>query len=211
MKFLVGGPLFTAWDNEELRALREALITWVRRNADWKNANDQMMHCLASKHEISPDRLLAACKWFEEIPLTKARAAITEEHIAIIAETASLKASELGYSNTRERIAGALKPLRMQSNEQRFSRLVEQVRERFGPSILGSEAVNHLKNALAFRGKSAHGHYTASDDAEFRNFVKSIYAVEALCFLLMALDLPIAGKGIERANSNQFITDYRMC
>jgi hypothetical protein len=59
------------------------------------------------------------------------------------------------------------------------------------------------------RGKAAHGYFSPEDDAEFRAFVKSVCAMEALCFLLTACDLSITAAGVERAQSNPFIRDYR--
>ena len=68
--------------------------------------------------------------------------------------------------------------------------------------------MRHLKRAIDFRGKSAHGHFSPSDESEFRAFVKSICAMEALCFLLTAYDLPIHAAGIKRAHFHPFISDY---
>jgi hypothetical protein len=205
----VGGSLLMAWDDEELAALRDCTVVWMGRHKDWNKANIQMMQSLASKHEISADRLLAACKWFEEIPLTKAQAAITDDHIEEIAETASESASKLGYRKLKDRIRGALKPIKTETHEERFSRLVSKVKQKCGSSVVDDAIIMHLKRAIDFRGKSAHGHFSPSDDSEFRAFVKSVYAMEALCFLLTAYDLPIRAAGIERTQSNPFIKEYR--
>jgi hypothetical protein len=206
----VGGSLVKAWDDEELAALRECIVLWIGRDADWNKGNVQMMHCLASKQEISADRLLAACKWYEEIPLSKVQAAIKDEDAQIIAETASAKATELGYGKIKNRITGALKAIKTESHEERFSRLLNKVWQKFDPSIIDDGIIMHLKRAIDFRGKSAHGHFNPSDDSEFRAFVKSVYAMEALCFLLTACDLPINANGVKRAHSNPFIRDYRL-
>jgi hypothetical protein len=203
----VGGSLVRAWDNEELAALRECIVVWMGREADWNKANVQMQ-CLASKDKISADRLLAACKWFEEIPLTRAQVVITDEHIQIIAETASEKGAELGYKTIKNRISGALKSIKTETHDERFSRLVSKVKQKFDPAIVDDSIIMHLKRAIDFRGKSAHGHFSPADDSEFSAFVKSVYAMEALCFLLAAYDLPINAAGFKRAHSNPFIRDY---
>jgi ApeA N-terminal domain 1 len=206
----VGGSLVTAWDDEQLAALRKCIVTWMERHPTWKKANIQMMQCLASKGEISADRLLAACKWFEEIPLTKTQGAIADEHLGLIVQTATQKASELGYEKLTERIAGALRYIKTESHEQRFLRLVDRLTEKFGSGILGDAVLADLKRAIAFRGVSAHGHFNPEDEAEFRAFQRAIYAMEALCFLLTAYELPISARGIERARSNPFIRDYSL-
>jgi len=205
-----GGSLFTAWDDGELVALRQCIVVWMKRRANWKKANDQMMDSLASRGGISADRLLAACKWFEEIPLTRTQAAIADQHIQIIAETAVQKASQLGYAKIKDRIIGALKRIKTETNEEKFSRLLNKVKEKFGPTIVDDAITMHLKRAIEFRGKSAHGHFSPEDEAEFRVFAKSIYALEALCFLLTACDLPIHAAAPERAQSNPLLKHYRL-
>ena len=180
----------------------------MARDADWNKAYVLMMHCLASRNEISGDRLLAACNWFAEIPLTRAASAITEEHIAAIAETAAETASRLGYGKLKDRIKGALKPIRTETNEERFSRLVTMVKQKFGPAIIGAAIIMDLKRAMDFRGKSAHGHFSPTDDADLRAFVKSIYAMKGPRFLLTACDLPIDSAGLSRAQSNPFMMNY---
>jgi ApeA N-terminal domain 1 len=205
----IGGSLFKAWDDEEIAALQDCVGVWMARDAEWNRANIQMMRSLCSKNEISADRLLTACKWFEEIPLTRAQAAITDEHIEFIAEAAAQKGSELGYRTIKNRITGALKSIKTESNEDKFSRLLNAVKQKFGPSIVDDWIITHLKRALDFRGKSAHGHFSPADESEFRVFVKSVCAMEALCFLLTACDLPITVAGVERAHSHPFIRDCR--
>lgn len=169
-----------------------------------------MMHSLTLRQQISADRLLTACKWFEEIPLTRAQPAIADDHIELIAQAAAQKGSDLGYAAIKNRITGALKSIRTESNEDRFSRLLNTVERKFGESIFDAVILTHLKRALEFRGKSAHGHFSPADDAEYRAFVKSICATEALCSLLTACDFPITSAGIERARSNPFVRDYRL-
>lgn len=209
MDLWVGGSLVKAWDEEELAALKECIALWFGREAAWNKANAQMMYCLTLRQQFSADRLLTACNWFAEIPLTHAQAAITDEHIELIAQAAAQKGSELGYGAIKNRITGALKSTRTESNEERFSRLLNTVKQKFGPGIVDHAFMTHLKRALELRGKSAHGHFSPVDDVECRAFVKSVYAMEALCFLLTARDLPITAAGVERAQSNPFLRDYR--
>jgi hypothetical protein len=73
--------LVKAWDEEELAALKECVHLWLKRDSDWNAANAQMMYGLRFRRQFPADRLLAACKWFEEIPLTRWKAAISDAHI----------------------------------------------------------------------------------------------------------------------------------
>jgi hypothetical protein len=205
----IGGSLVCAADDEELFVLRQCVVSWIGRNTEWANAYALMMTSLTSRGEISATRLIAACKWFEEIPLTKPENAIAEEDINEIATVAAEKASELGYTSAIfRRVAGSLKAIRTESHEHRFSRLVRLVRQRFGYSILPENVVLHLHRAIEFRGRAAHGHFNPADRAERRAFSKAIHAMEAFCYLLTALELPIHEAGLKRVQHNPVIRDY---
>jgi hypothetical protein len=183
----------------------------MNRTAEWKNAYQMMMRSFALKGVISAERLINACRWFEEIPIAQIHNALTDEHIEAIAAAATHKAQELGYLPTiRERIAGAIKWVKAESAEERFTRLVALIEDRFGKGTLEEGAVAHLKRAIQFRGRTAHGHMNPKGDAEFRAFSKSIRAMEALCYLLTALELPISGAGKKRIRSNPLVQDYRL-
>ena len=146
----VGGSPVCAWDNEELLVLRQCVVSWIERDTEWANAYALMMTSLTSRGEISAARLFAACKWFEEIPLTKPENTIAEEDINEIASVAAEKALELGYESAIfRRVAGSLKAIRTESNEHRFSRLIRRVRQRFGYSVLPEDVVLHLRAPLS--------------------------------------------------------------
>jgi hypothetical protein len=124
---------------------------------------------------------------------------------------AAKKAQELGHLPIiRERIAGAIKWVKAESAEERFTRLVAIIEKRFGKDILTDGAVADLRRAIQFRGRTAHGHFNPDSDAEFRAFSKSIQAMEALCFMLTALDLPISEAGMMRITNNPLVRDYRL-
>lgn len=205
----VGGSPIRAWDEDELSSLRDCLSAWMSRHDSWKEANALMMDCLASKQEITGERLLKACKWFEQIPLTKAIGGISESDIGLIVDAAVGKAAELGYGNLDRRIVSVLKPVRSESLDDRLTRLVAMVRAKFGNEILETPIVDHLRAAFRFRGKSAHGYFRPRSKEEFHEFGKSIAGLEALCFLLTAYDLPINAEGLERIGRNSFIREYR--
>lgn len=207
----VGGSLVRAYDDDELEALKNCLTAWISRYADWRKASIQMMRSLALNGVISADRLLAACKWFEEIPLTKSENAITDEHIQEIAGIAAEKASSLGYGNEiGKRISGSLKSIKTETHENRFTRLINLIDEKLNLNFSKEEFVAHLMKAQSFRGKVAHGHFSPADEEEFRAFSKSIYAMEALCFLLTSHELPINNDGKERIRNNPFMKNYRL-
>lgn len=206
----VGGSPVRAWDDQELAAFRGSLVIWMTRAMTWSKAYALMMESFAKKKEISAERLVSACRWFEEIPLTKARQAISDADIDAISAAAIEAADSRGLAmDIRRRVAGAIKWIKAETAEEQFWRLVKLVQEKFGPDCLPDSAVPHLKQAIAFRGKTAHGHFEPKDEAEFRAFLKSITALEALCMLLMAFDLPINTEGIARMRFNPVIRDYR--
>jgi hypothetical protein len=206
----VGGSPVRAWNDEELFAFRACLVAWIGRAGTWKRAYIMMMTSFALKNVMSAERLINACRWLEEIPTAQSKNAISSKDIDEISTAATLKANQIGYSPViHERIANAIKRIKAESSETRFTRLVATIEEKFGKGILPEKAVAHLKRAIQFRGRTAHGHFKPTNDKEFAAFVKSTRAMEALCYLLTALDLPISTAGLGRTGSNPIVRDYR--
>jgi ApeA N-terminal domain 1 len=206
----VGGSPVRAWDEPELASFRACLALWINRAPDWKNAYTLMVMSFGLKNTFSSERLISACRWFEDIPRAKAQPALSDAAIEAIATAAAQKADELGHTTVlRDRIAGSIKRLKTETSEQRFRRLLALVEGKFGSGILPGDAMGHLKRAISLRGKSAHGHFNPESDAALRSFVKSIRAIEALCYLLTAIDLPINAAGIARLRDHSVIRDYR--
>jgi hypothetical protein len=206
----VGGSPVRVWDDDELLSFRACLAVWMNRARDWKKAHTLMVISFGLKNTFSSERLISACRWFEDIPVAKAQPAISDAAIEAIATAAAAKARELGQTAVLlDRIEGAIKRLKAETFEQHFSRLLALVESKFGSGIMPGDPISYLKRAISLRGKSAHGHFNPESDAAFRIFVKSIRAMEALCYLLTALDLPINGAGIKRVRDNPLIRDYR--
>ncbi len=207
----IGGSPVRSWDDEELGSLRACLVVWMKRAAEWKKSYTSMMTSFGLKNVISAERLINACRWFEDIPITQTQNALSNGDIETISATATEKAEELGYPPIiRERIAGAIKRVKAESAEERFTRLVAIIEKKFGKGILAKDAVGHLRRAIQFRGRIAHSHFNPESDAEFRAFSKSTRAMEAFCYLLTALDLPISETGMKRIGSNPLVRDYRL-
>ena len=181
----VGGSPVRAWDEEELNALRACLVAWMDRSNAWEIPYVMMMTSFALKNVISAERIINACRWFENIPIARPQKqnALPDEDVEAIVTAATQKAEELGHApQIRERVAGAIKWVKAESAEEQFTRLVAKIEEKFGKEILPDSVIVHLKRAIRFRGKTAHGHFNPKDDKEFFAFSKSIRAMEA--FLL---------------------------
>jgi hypothetical protein len=207
----VGGSPVCAWDDREIGSLQACLAVWANRAKLWKEAYTLMVVSFGLKNTISSERLISACRWFEDLPVAKAQPALSDAAIDAISAAAGEKAVELGLPQAlRDRVAGSVKRIKAETAEQHFGRLLSMVEAKFGSGILPGDAVGHLKRAVWLRGKSAHGHFNPDSDDEFRAFVTSLRATEALCYLLTALDLPINKAGIERLRYHPLIRDYRM-
>lgn len=204
-----GSPV-RAYDDEALAAFRATLIAWMDRAGEWRKAYELMMGSFAFRHIVSTDRLINACRWLEEIPGTKAQDGIPADHVAAIAAAAVEKATALGHPAAMlGRIQNAIGWIRAETSEERFSRLLATVRARFGNDILPVNALGHLTRTVRFRGRVAHGHFEAEDDAEDQAFYKSTCAMEALCLLLTVHDLPISQQGRDQISSHPMIEGYR--
>lgn len=207
----VGGSPVRVWDELELSAFQACLVAWMNRGDTWKNPYAMMMGCFALKRVSSAERLMKACRWFEDIPIASAKTAISAEDIDDIAAAATERAKSLGHSpEIRKRIAGTIRLIKAESTRDRLSRLVMMIGNRFGKNILPTNAVSHLRQAMQeFRGKAAHGNFILETEEEHLAFDRSTLALEALCYLLTALELPISDEGIERMRYNPLVRDYR--
>lgn len=199
----------TLFDQEEMLAFSACLQAWIEREPDWARSNALMMDCLRLQKEISAERLLAACKWLEEIPIGRAIQVTDDSVIKSIAHTALEAARKFGQEQLKARISQALSRLSLESHRGRFDRLVNQLAERFGSGAVDSEMTDYLIAALRdFRGKVAHGHYEPKDEGEYHRFIKAIFAVEALCLLLTSLELPMTADAIRRIQSHPLMEHY---
>lgn len=203
-------PLLRAWDDEYLAALKACLAAWIDRSEVWKPANVLMMGCLARQREMSTDRLISACTWFEQIPTSKPLTTISSDDVDRITNCATAMATELGHPSMDIRIRGSLSRLSEETRQDQFARLLNSVREKLGHQSIDDEVIQHLRQAVNFRGKAAHGHLSLDDDEQYRKFAKATYAMEAFCFLLTVKDLPIGQKGIEHLGQSVFLQNYRL-
>lgn len=196
----------------ELAAFLECLHAWVSRDQTWRSANNLMMGSLVLQDTLSGERLLNACRWLEEIPGANSETAVSDEDIDAIASVASIEAERRGHLDYKARIAGVIRgQLKKENNRERFTRLYRTIYETFGDSALNESVIDYLLKAMQFRGEVAHRHFVPSDEAEHRSFQKSIYAIEALCYLLTIRDLPMSDGGRQRAIKQQIVANYFQC
>lgn len=206
----IGRSFAYARTDEELGAFLACLRDWTERDAAWRGATNMMMGALALQNILSGERLLTACNWLEEIPGADSEMAVSDEDIAAIAAAAAAEAGKRGHADYEPRVAGVIRSqLKKESNAERFARLHASVSARFGDDALGADIVPHLLKAMQYRGRVAHGHFQPADGEEFQAFTKSIYAMEALCYLLTIKDLPISDEGMRRALRQRIVLDYQ--
>lgn len=197
---------FLASNECELEALSSCVLQWTERAQEWRKANALMEKCFRSQNVISPDRLLNAHRWLEEIPLAKQLQAITNDDIYAIANAADIAARERGISSDiNARIRGAIKMIKKESALQRFQRVVWKIEERINAIQFPQDFVSMLVRSQDFRGKVAHGAFRFKNDEEMECFRNSLYALEALCYLLTAIDLPISEAGLVRMMRNPIV------
>lgn len=204
----IGRAFAHARNDQDLAILVDCLRVWAERDGEWGGATTMMMGALSLQNVMSGERLLNACNWLEEIPGAASEMAVSDEDIAAIAEAAAAEADSRGHAEYKPRVAGIIRSqLKKESNAERFARLRQSVVERFGETI-GVEIMPHLLAAMQYRGRVAHGHFHPANGDDFQAFAKSIYAMEALCYLLTIKDLPMSAEGAERAVRQRIVTDY---
>jgi hypothetical protein len=205
-----GGSPAIAWDDTELSSLSACLKMWFERADSWSNSYRLMMSAFGFKNVISAERLVNACKWLEEIPIASSENALSEDEVDAIATAAAQKAREMGLTaDLEKRVSGSIKRIKTETAGDRFSRLIRMIESKFGPDVLLPNTQQHLTRAMQFRGRTAHGHFHPANDDEFRAFAKSTSAVEAFCYLLTAIDLPVNEAGLTRIRQNPVLRDYR--
>jgi hypothetical protein len=198
--------------DKELADFIACLRSWIERDADWKDATNLMMGALALSGVMSGERLLTACKWLEEIPGAASAIAVSPEDIEAIASIAAAEAERLGHKDYKDRIAGVIRgQLKTESYAERFTRLRQAVCDRFDEKALDADVVSHLMKAIQFRGKVAHGHYEPDNQDDYKAFVKAVYAMEGLCYLLTLKDLPMSAAGAKRTLGQQITANYCQC
>jgi len=198
-----------SWNDEELDALRLCVVAWMQRADVWQKSYILMNSSFSLSNEVTATRLINACRWLEEIPIARATSGLLDDEIDAIASAAKSKAEELGCAQALAgRIFNAIKWVKKESHDQRFSRLLEEIENKFGKGLLPEKTIYYLKKSIEYRGKCAHGHFNPEGDSDFGEFNKVICAVEVFCFLLTALDLPISRAGIERIHEHRLVRDY---
>lgn len=170
-----------------------ALYSWIENYSDIEVAASYMMRALQTQNILSSDRLLNAWKWFESIPVTKPRRQVKKEDARAVGKLVSAELRKMGYEiPVADRAASAVSKVSLESNRDRFQRLVDFVKEGYGESIIDQSMVDWLLAAYAQRGPAAHGVGNVSS-TEFDLMELSIDALEAMCTLLLLdmVDLPV--------------------
>jgi hypothetical protein len=204
------GAPFLAEDDSELAAWEIGLAEWINRSNVWERAYIRMTECLRLRHIVSGERLLAAWRWFEELPITGAERAFDDAAVEPVIQAALVAARDQGLADVENRIRGSLRRIGEETMRDRLTRLVSSVREHFDGANLLDGMFAYLGDARDFRGRVAHGHFAARDENEGQRFNKATLAMEALCFLLTARDLPMTDAGRRRIWSHPVLMGYQL-
>jgi ApeA N-terminal domain 1 len=198
----------SAYDDTRLSELRSALEKWINRADAWRDANSLMMDSLYFSDRMTGDRIINACRWLEQIPSAKFMNILSESDLEKISDAANMKAAELGIE-IQNRLRGAIKRIGTENHRQRFARLTKILRLKFGPKIFPESIIDDLNNAIDYRRRAAHGTLFLSDDRGRKHFFRSLYAMEAFCFLLTFDDLATLEQRESRLAEHEFVRSYQ--
>jgi hypothetical protein len=199
--------LLTAND-DEISTFSACLSRWIDRYDQWSGAYALFVKSRLMANRIDAERLLNACRLFEEIPLTETKRIIPSNDVESIAKAAAMKAAELGHDNIHHRILGALRNISSETRKDKIDRLIAMMRGRFGQSILPDDIFEDIAQADKLRNKAAHGHLSGESDEEFKQLSTSVYAMEAFCLLAIFLDMPLKKDGHWRLTSHPTLEQY---
>lgn len=202
-----GAPV-NSYDDKEIMALGQCLARWIDRSESWYDSYILMISCFFLRHEISGERLMTACRWLEAIPTAKPEVAVSDSDLEAIVDAAFRAADLLEAKIEKQRIKGALRPTRFENRMQHMERLLDLAW--LGRRLPRSkeEFLRHLKSAQFLRGRAAHGLLELDDERDFRECARAIAAVEALCFMLTASELPLCENGRDRLPRHRVIENY---
>lgn len=203
-----GASFVASFEEADLRTTENCLAAWLARRDEWYKANAMMMQVLALEGQVTADRLIAACRWLEEIPQAAPAAALSNDAVEAIARAAAEKAEALGHTGLLPRITGALRVLKRETHESRFARQLASVGDTFSLKRFTEEALPHLVRAQRLRGTAAHGHFGQQTEQEFRDCYNAILATEALCMLLTAQALPLDERSYDRTRSHRALEAF---
>jgi len=195
---------------DAINTLKACISTWMDRRDEWINATRLMQENLYYQNEFSTERLLNACRWFEQIPITDSEKIISKKHATNIGDAAAIKAIELGYDTTiAKRVSSSLSQMRDETHKERFSRLTKLVEHKFGANLLGDRFIQDLEMGMRYRGIAAHSLFNFKDKEDIDAF-RGIYALEILCMLLTIIDLPLNAETIANIRLDSRIQNYRV-
>jgi hypothetical protein len=200
---LARGAVFQAVNEEEKAATAASLNTWLNRRKDWQAAAAQMNYSLRKQGILDRDRLFAAFAWFEAIPLNERSAEFCPDQIKAIAKAAAAEAKRQRPDADEERIINIVGILGNEKSVARFDRLIKVLRDRFGNSLVPDWLFDACERAVNFRGAAIHGSLAHEEETSM-NFLKSVFAVEYVSFLLMIKDLPLSDVAETRFKDHPF-------
>lgn len=202
-----GSPCL-CYNDEERAVFGDCLAEWLKRSSEWKTAYGLMMGFLRHQGSIGADRLLAACKCLEQIPGTQGRPVLDSDCVEQIVAAAMTKAKELGHRHLNGRIKSSLQRVGTEDHDTRFRRLYANALNGHATRRPVDTVISDLKNAMRLRGHAAHRSLQTDTDDAFRTLDRAISAVECLCVLLLATDLPLSKEGRDRLFRNPVVSDY---
>lgn len=203
--------LLTVSDDQEASSFGQCYAAWNNQLDEWSTAYTLMLNAFFMAGEVSGNRLMNACRWFENIPSARPLTTDSAEHVAKISEAALSEANRLGVDDneTKSRIVNALKSIGLESRREHIGRLKDRLSCHFGSSISDEKFVEHVMVGLGrLRGKAAHNHVAPTGAVEFRQLNKSITAIEAMCWLLTAEALPLSDAAKRRAVGHAMVLSY---
>jgi hypothetical protein len=198
---LARGAVFKAINEEEKIATAKSLVAWLSRRKDWQAAAAQMNYSLRKQGILDRDRLFAAFAWFEAIPLNERSTEFSPDQIKAIGKAAAAEAKRQRPDVNEERIINIVGILGQERSVVRFGRLIKVLLDRFGPLLVPDRLFEDCERAVNFRGGAAHGSLAHEEEI---NYLKSVFAVEYVSFLLMIKDLPLSDAAATRFKDHPF-------
>lgn len=192
-------PIAISADNDEDREVLQSVVrTWLDRQSAWDESTGLMLAALRRFNNVSAERALDACRWYEVIERAAPGDRNDERPAAMdkVADAAVAKAIECKLEGYEAWIRDRLSAVRGEPRKMRVSRLAEGINDWLGDDLFDDTGIDMIMAAYAARHRTGHGTLGPLRGMGVRKLWGDIVAMETFCALRTVADLPFSGNGM---------------
>lgn len=207
-----GYPIAISLNNDlELKAFQSVLRVWLERRSAWDDSTGLMLAALRRFSNVSAERALDACRWYEVIERAAPGDRNDERPAAMdeVVEAAVAKAKERGLEGYARWIKDRLSVVRGEPRKVRVCRLAKGIKEWFGDDLFDETGIEMIMAAYGARHRTGHGTLGPMGETGVRELWGNIVAMETFCALRTIADLPVSDGGLKWLRMHPLIRAFK--